>query len=214
MCDLAAATDTATKENIPGWNCAGGTPSPSDICAWGGVSCNSDFSVTSISLPYDGISGTLPTSIGTLLSLIELYYFSNQLFGTLPTSMGGMSSLKQLNLNSNRLNGIVPQSFCSLKLDTLSLSSSGVTCYPGCLSTVPSKDVAGLTVCPTGSITLILPYILANNNNSLSQNRSVSDFSAFKCCTFHAIEYPHCSSYPTAIRHAHRFLINLNYSIS
>ena len=151
MCALAAALNPASYD-YAGWDCSDDTPSPSVICGWGGVSCSDDSSVTRISVDHSGLTGTLPTKIGSLSSLTGLYLSFNSLTGTVPANMGGMNSLARLSLTSNKLTGTVPTEFCSLtKLTYFYVDSSGLTCYPACLTTVTYKSVTGLSVCTSAS---------------------------------------------------------------
>ena len=109
MCDLAAAINPASAGNA-GWDCTGGISPPSDICVWGGVTCDGNSSVTIIYLAHAMLPGTLPTSIGVLTSLVRLFLSYNQFTGILPTSIGGLQSLVSLVITSNQLTGILPTS--------------------------------------------------------------------------------------------------------
>ena len=154
MCDLAAALNPASQ-GLSGWDCSGGTPLASVICGWGGVSCNSDPSVAAISLGGHQLTGTLPTSIGSLIALTGLYLSSNSIGGIIPSSIGGLTLLTALYLNSDSFTGVLPQSICNAPLINVILTSSGLTSYPDCLSSAPGLNAAGLsvyTVSPTGNI--------------------------------------------------------------
>ena len=154
MCDLVAAINPASA-GLGGWNCSGGIPLPAVVCAWGGVTCNSDSSVTSIRLQYGSLKGILPASIGSLTSLESLLLTRNQLNGIIPTSMGEMKMLTELQLISNKFTGIVPSSLCNLHLQILNINYYTSMCFSACLSSVPNLYRFGISACtssPTGNI--------------------------------------------------------------
>ena len=110
MCDLAAAINPAIV-GLAGWNCTKGIPLPSEICVWGGVYCNGNSTVTDIFLSYNTyLTGTLPTSIGSLSLLANLFVSVNKLSGILPTSIGGLTSLINFAVGYNQFTGILPTS--------------------------------------------------------------------------------------------------------
>ena len=43
----------------------------------------------------NGLSGTIPTEIFSLTNLVWLYLFDNQLSGTIPVELGGLSQLRK-----------------------------------------------------------------------------------------------------------------------
>ena len=162
MCDLAAAINPANV-GLSGWDCSQGVPPPSDICAWGGVLCNRNSSVTRIVLEYGSLKGTLPTSIGTLTSLESLILTGNQLIGIIPTSMGEMKMLTALALVSNKFTGIIPSSLCNLHLNYLNINYYTSMCFSACLSSVPNLFRFGISACtssPTGNFHLYCYFYL------------------------------------------------------
>ena len=176
MCDMAAALDPPSV-GVSGWACSAGTPTSTVICGWGGVTCNSDLSVTIINIQFKTLSGSLPTSIGSITSLDHLSLGYNNIYGVipesignlsllkklalqynaltgiLPTSMGAMTLLNAFSISNNQLHGVIPESFCSLKSITISALATGITCYPNCVTAV--KVILNGGVCPlspTGNI--------------------------------------------------------------
>jgi len=142
LLDLYHSTDGPNWKNNTGWN-ANNTP-----CNWIGVSCRSG-SVTSISLHYNQVSGTIPESLGNLGNLTSLnlsygqltgfipeslgnlsnlqllYLYLNQLRGSIPESLGNLSNLRVLELHSNKLSGLIPESLGKLtNLQRLYLSGN------------------------------------------------------------------------------------------
>ncbi|KAF8012019.1 hypothetical protein BT93_I0217 [Corymbia citriodora subsp. variegata] len=59
-------------------------------------------------------SGQLPSSLGNLSSLIELYIASCELSGVIPSSVGELSRLHTLDLSENQLTGEIPPSLGKL----------------------------------------------------------------------------------------------------
>ena len=119
MCDLAAAINPhgntyGYNYYINGWNCSAGIPPPLVICRWGTVTCNNDLLVTDINLNNRGLTGTLPTTIGRLISMTYWGLVGCNLHGSIPTSIGQMSSLDTLFLDSNKLSGTIPTSIAGL----------------------------------------------------------------------------------------------------
>ncbi|PIN02274.1 Serine/threonine protein kinase [Handroanthus impetiginosus] len=114
------------------------------------------------------ISGTLPPSIGNLVSLVVLNLSSNPLQGLIPGSLGQMKGIKSLSLSSNNLNGTIPASLGQLySLEVLDLSSNSLS------GEIP-KDLANLRN---------LKVLLLNNNKLSgrlpSELATVSTLSAF-----------------------------------
>merc|ERR1712196_238810 len=103
-------------------------------CSWHGVGCieryvNENITenvVTEIILPSSGMSGELPSQLGTLNELKILRLFNNQLRGTIPDFYS--NSLEELWLQDNQISGTVPQSLTNLaNLKQLRLDSNRLT---------------------------------------------------------------------------------------
>ena len=117
-------------------SCAVGTSDEVDIverslstslppwCSYHGVTCGTVSgsatyaSVTSIILVSLSLTGTIPSSIGSLTSLQYLKVYKNSLSGTIPSSIGSLTSLQQLYLYGNSLSGTIPGSIGLLILLT------------------------------------------------------------------------------------------------
>ncbi|GFY80315.1 hypothetical protein Acr_01g0001240 [Actinidia rufa] len=85
-------------------------------------------SLTKLDLHENNFSGTIPESIGKLKVLEYLDLSENQIFGNIPKSIGGLSKLVLLYLNSNRLTGSVPSSVSGLSsLQFFRLSENKLT---------------------------------------------------------------------------------------
>jgi hypothetical protein len=75
--------------------------------------CNGNR-VTAIDLSQNGLSGTLPESLGNLSNLELLFLQDNKLIGSIPESLGNLTNLTTLYLQLNELSGSIPSSLGSL----------------------------------------------------------------------------------------------------
>ncbi|KAK4338792.1 hypothetical protein RND71_040254 [Anisodus tanguticus] len=74
------------------------------------------------------IGGTIPPSIGSLVSLVSLNLSWNLLRGQIPSSLGQIKDLNYLSLAGNNLVGSIPSSFGQLhSLEALELSSNSLS---------------------------------------------------------------------------------------
>ncbi len=90
---------------------------------WFGVEMEGAF-VRSLWLPFNQLSGTIPSSLGNLTHLYQLALSQNQLSGSIPASLGNLTNLgRLLDLNTNQLSGTIPSTLGNLtKLNWLNLS--------------------------------------------------------------------------------------------
>lgn len=94
---------------------------------WYGVTVTSGH-VTILNLSFNNLNGTIPTDLGNLANLIELYLHYNNLTGSIPASLGGLSSLTALLLYNNQLSGAIPPELGDLSaLTNLSLSQNALS---------------------------------------------------------------------------------------
>ena len=75
---------------------------------WYGVTTNSSDRVTELELSFNGLTGQLPTQVGSLSSLTRLDLSDNQLSGQIPVQLGNLSDLEELDLWFNQLSGEIP----------------------------------------------------------------------------------------------------------
>ncbi|KAF9438673.1 hypothetical protein BGZ76_006046 [Entomortierella beljakovae] len=86
-----------------------------------GIKCNANNQIIYIYLAGQGLSGTLPESLGSLTA-------HNRLSGSLPSSAGGWANLGTLNLEQNALTGSLPDWITTLpNLHSLAIGQNHFT---------------------------------------------------------------------------------------
>jgi Leucine rich repeat len=103
-------------------------------CSFQGVTCGSVSGTSSyanvlgIDLNSLALSGTIPSSIGSLLALTRLILYINSLTGSIPPSISSCTGLTALELYYNSLKGTIPASIGSVvSLRTISLHYNSLT---------------------------------------------------------------------------------------
>ena len=105
---LYHATDGAN------WRRSGNWLSQAPLGEWHGVETDSSGRVTGLSLGDNRLNGAIPSELGRLAALDQLYLDQNQLTGEIPPDLAKLSNLAVLNLNSNQLSGAIPSVLVSL----------------------------------------------------------------------------------------------------
>ncbi|CAI9763279.1 unnamed protein product [Fraxinus pennsylvanica] len=72
-------------------------------------------SLVGLNLSWNPLKGPIPSSIGQIKDLECLSFAGNNLTGSIPTSLGQLYSLKLLDLSSNSLSGEIPGDLVNLK---------------------------------------------------------------------------------------------------
>src|SRR4051812_3165415 len=85
--DSLALVDLYNSTNGPSWNNHSGWLTTKPVSTWYGVTVTGTR-VTQISLRYNKITGSLPSSIGNLGDLQYLRLYHNHLSGPIPSSIG------------------------------------------------------------------------------------------------------------------------------
>ena len=67
-----------------------------------------------LNLSGNELSGAIPSTIGDLLGLIDLWLWGNQLSGSIPSTIGNLSSLVRLDLGGNQISGPIPLAIAEL----------------------------------------------------------------------------------------------------
>ncbi|GEM_PF-1581186 len=126
------------------------------VCDWFGVSCNQQNRVTGITLDENGLTGMIPTEIGSLNFLRVLILDNNLLTGQLPSSIGNLTNLSVLLLNDNNLSGSLPPQIGDLaEIEFLSFTNNQIE------GAIP-PEYAGI------GISTLVPVQIRMNNNLLS----------------------------------------------
>ena len=107
LLDFFFATNMDSARSRPNHNWFDDLNGAAKYCNFTGVQCDTDGNVIILDLDEQGLSGTLPESIGELTGLHRLRLFNNNMFGTIPTSLYNLVELRQINLEFNEFSGIV-----------------------------------------------------------------------------------------------------------
>ncbi len=99
---LYDATGGASWTNSAGWK----TSVP--LGGWYGVTTDASGRVTRLELGDNGLTGSIPTALGSLARLEWLDLSSNGLSGPIPRALEGLEDLLFLHLSRNGLSGSVP----------------------------------------------------------------------------------------------------------
>ena len=75
---------------------------------WHGVTTDASGRVTRLELGDNGLTGSIPSTLGSLANLGWLNLSSNELSGPIPIALGRLANLFFLNLSRNELSGSVP----------------------------------------------------------------------------------------------------------
>lgn len=111
--ECSILVDLYNSTNGPSWNNNQYWLSNQPIGTWQGITI-SDGHVTELNLPYNNLSGNIPSSIGYLSQLEILNLAFNNLTGSIPTTIGNLNSLVGLDLKFNQLSGIIPITIADL----------------------------------------------------------------------------------------------------
>ena len=120
---LLEARDTLAGEGSLNWSAD--TP----MADWDGVVIRgASERVTRLALGKKGLSGTIPSELGSLGELRWLMLHSNRLSGGIPSELGNLSNLALLRLSDNLLEGQIPAELGRLSsLVQLNLSSNDIS---------------------------------------------------------------------------------------
>ena len=144
--------DLYNATNGPQWKDHTNWCSDKPLSEWYGIQLDSEGYVSSINLPGNNLSGTIPESIGalsrmywiqlagnqltgeipaTFCNLTQLMYVflgGNQLSGTIPEHIGNLTQLARIDLSYNKLTGGIPESITQLtRLEGLTLAANQLT---------------------------------------------------------------------------------------
>ena len=112
----------------PNWTNNANWMSSQPVGLWHGVTTDPRGRVVGLSLPENGLTGEIPTELGSLASLTWLSLSENQLTGEMPTELGSLSGLTGLWLHENQLTGEIPSQLGNLaSLTNLVLNDNQLT---------------------------------------------------------------------------------------
>ncbi|XP_055800423.1 receptor kinase-like protein Xa21 [Solanum dulcamara] len=81
-----------------------------------------------LDVSQNSIEGEVPSVIGGLKAIVELYLFSNHFSGMIPSRLGELQNLQSLDLSNNSFFGLIPLSFANLiNLEFLNLSLNALS---------------------------------------------------------------------------------------
>ncbi|MXX70278.1 MAG: hypothetical protein F4Y73_00155 [Gemmatimonadetes bacterium] len=135
---VAAARDRAAIEALynategPEWVQRDNWLTDAPLSDWHGVVTDSAGRIVWLTLPGNGLTGTLPPELGDLTELQHLWLSDNELRGPIPTRLGDLTQLAGLYLQDNRLTGFIPESLLELEhLRALDFGGNQGLCIPG-----------------------------------------------------------------------------------
>ncbi|CAI6007833.1 unnamed protein product [Closterium sp. NIES-65] len=125
-----------------------------------GLTCDSNGMIMSMALDEMGLSGSLPTSLGSFINLSYLVLGFNQLTGSLLQGLSTLSRLSRLALGSNRFAGSLPDWIGGLSLmETLDVSRNNLSgLIPSSIGTLLNLTFLKKTSIP--SVAFSAPFLL------------------------------------------------------
>ena len=108
------STDRATlvalyhATNGLNWKDNSGWLTNAPIGVWYGVDTDAHGRVTVLNLPFNQLSGVIPTELGGLTELKVLNLWANSLNGPIPPELGDLINLESLSLSVSKLSGPIP----------------------------------------------------------------------------------------------------------
>ncbi len=134
---LYLSTDGDNWGNNTGWLTAAEfianptMPVGTDVDTWFGVDVDpNNGCVMELDLPFNQLTGTIPSELGNLNSLTILTLTFNNLSGSIPPELGNLNNLTVLDLNINQLTGTIPAELGNLNLIKMVLSQNQLSgCY-------------------------------------------------------------------------------------
>lgn len=117
---LYNATGGASWNNSANWL-------NSDESTWFGVTVEGCH-VTSIDIPFNNLTGTIPPEIVNLTELRHLILHDNQLTGNIPSFLGSLFNLETLTIQWNNFTGTIPPELGNLsKIKTFDICCNALT---------------------------------------------------------------------------------------
>lgn len=143
------------------------------MCQWQGINCIGD-AVSEISLDARGITATIPSEFGQLISLTSLILSNNMFSGAVPAEMARLPLLQSINLNLNAFVGSIPSfqpTMTSIELQGNRFSGKIPDDYFAALPNLVLFDVSGNNL--SGSIPSSISSATSLSTLDLSSNSFV-----------------------------------------
>lgn len=110
--DYQTLVDLYNNTNGPTWTNQWNLADP--MSTWYGITLSPVGCVCKIELGDNNLVGSIPSSLGTLSSLKELFLNHNQLSSAIPPEMANLQNLEKLYLHHNQLTGNIPSEIGNL----------------------------------------------------------------------------------------------------
>ena len=130
---LVEFQEVTTDEHFP-WIDSTNWSTEAPLGEWYGVTTNASGRVTGLSLPLNGLSGSIPGILGNLSALERLNLHGNYMSGSIPSTLGSLSNLEELHLDHIRslsgesLSGPIPATLGDLSnLEVLELNNNALS---------------------------------------------------------------------------------------
>lgn len=133
--DSLALVKLYNSTNGASWSIKSGWLSNQPLEQWHGVttqgldiSCGNGGRVVKLDLKNNNLDGTLPSDIGVLGGLTDLYLHENKIKGSIPSEITNLVELRYLDLHQNQLSSTIPPSIGNMiYLKYLSLQKNVLT---------------------------------------------------------------------------------------
>ena len=89
--------------------------SDAPLTDWQGVTTSNHGRVIGLDLRSNGLTGHIPSELGSLSALKVLNLSGNQLTGSMPSDLGSLHELEELDLSENTLSGPIPAEIWNLR---------------------------------------------------------------------------------------------------
>lgn len=84
--------------------------------------------LASFSVTQSALTGTLPTTLGQLTAMVQMWFYDNLLTGQIPTELGRLSRMGILQVEENAFTGSMPDEVCTNTEFLGALDTLGADC--------------------------------------------------------------------------------------